>query len=153
MRSISRAAWASACGRLVPDVRGPQLDGVTGPGEVHRELLGPLPGGDVEQEETRQVLLALGIRPVRGHGAVGSPTVEPGGRGVAEGLAALELPALRELLEHRVEGCAAGLPLLLRPGLCLGDEVTGRVPPGLRVGVDEDDVLHGWSLSVGGLSV
>src|SRR6476659_4814752 len=25
----------------------------------------------------------------------------------------------------------------------LGDEVTGRVPPWLRVGVDQDDVFHG----------
>src|SRR6478736_3076756 len=101
MRRSPGAARPSALGRLVPDVRRAQLDRVTGTGEVHGELLGPLPGGDVEQEEAREVLLALGIRPVRGHRAAGRPTVDPGGRGVTERFAALELAALRELLEHR----------------------------------------------------
>src|SRR6476661_7428996 len=138
---------------LVPDVGGAQLDGVAGPREVAGQLLGPLAGGHVEQEEAGEVLLALGVRPVRRHRAVRGPAVEPGRRRVPERLAALELPARGQLAEHRVERGTAGIPLLLRPGERLGDEVPGRVAPGLRVGVDEDDVLHGWSLPVRGRPV
>src|SRR6478735_2444484 len=133
---------------LLPDVGRPQLDGVTRPGELHGELLGPLLRGDVEQEEPGEVLLGLGVRPVGGDGAARVPPVEAGGRGVAERLTTLELAARGQLLQHRVEGGTTAVALLLRPGEGLGHEVARRVAPGLRVRVDEDDVLHGSVPSV-----
>src|SRR6478752_3179978 len=80
---------------LLPDVRRAQLDGVAGPRERHGELLRPLPGGDVEQEEAGEVLLALGVRAVRRDRAAHVPPVQPGLGRVAQRLAALELAAPR----------------------------------------------------------
>ena len=119
-----------------------------GPEKCAHDLLGPLLALDVDQEEAGEVLLRLGVRAVGHQRLAGLPAVEPGAGRVGQRLAADELAPFRQLGQHGLELVVQRLAPLGRQRLVLGDEVPGRVPPGLGVGVDQDDVLHGRFLSV-----
>ena len=81
----------------------PELDASAGPGELGDDLLGPLPGLDVDQEEPGQVLLRLGVGPVGPRAGPVAPPVERGRGRVAERLAADQLPVGLHLAEERLE--------------------------------------------------
>ncbi len=96
----------------------------------------------VDQEETGQLLLGLGVRAVGGGAALRAPGVD-GRRGrVGQRLGGDELPRRRDLGQQRVELAVHLLVLLGRDGASLGGELRGRVPPRVGVAVDQDHVLH-----------
>src|SRR6188472_1462407 len=125
--------------RLRVDVDGTDLDSaVLGRGYPRGPVERVIEGRAVEDEETPERLLDLGVRPVGDEPLVVADTDGRGARGRGELLAADE--------DARGPRSLGELAVLLVCGVALG--VGHRLPHAL-VGVDQSQVLHGCFLSVG----